>query len=249
MAVNADWYTTGWHRILPEPALAVQLIVSTATVDEIDGDLDELLAEVVGGSFPMMPEGWESPAVWSYPDEKLDDEDQAIRDRCRDVFETAMANSDRTVPTTARELAHLMADLGIFVRSEDGQRWRCPHPLPLPQEVLPLPDELVKELDQWRWRHTVEPYAQAIIVYVIETLNSPDEFATTLQRLAQAIELDIESVRQGLTRLGEDEFSFVRDGQPVDPETLLEHARFMVRIDWKRFNENRFQIRLAEPRE
>jgi hypothetical protein len=247
-----DWFESGWNRLLPRQAFALFIAVSTATEHDMDGDLKTLVVRQLGRwPWDMLGE-LDDPLRWTFDEQADDDEQVALDERRREVFDTAVAQAGRPVPTTVAELATLLADLGFFQHTITGvgERWRAPEVLPLPGEVLPLPADVAAELDDHRWQMRVEPYAQDIIRYVIDELGSPNEVPTSVDRLARALELDPQSVREGLgALLDHGDFRTVRDihgrRNDIDPATLPDHARFTLVVDWERFAESRTSIQTA----
>lgn len=251
IAVAHDWWPSGWNWVLPHQGFPLHMLVATADVYDLDGDLDDLMDQIIESQeWNMLMDTLDAPVRWAWVDDPTNDPEQlALDTEARHRFETAMHAAGRPLPETVRQLAHLMADFGVFHRSDDSRRWRSADPLPLPAEVLPLPAGFVAELDAQRWRHEVDPYAQAIIRYMIDRLDRPASFSTSVQRLSQVTGLGANEVRAGLGLLITEEFGTTRDGIPVASETLLDHARFTLAADWDRFAENRFQIRHGEPGE
>jgi hypothetical protein len=134
MAIESDWWTSGWNAFLPRSALFLHMIVAAATVREVDGDFARLAAELGGPMFGVRSGGLSGPIWWSFPDEEDPDPEQvAIDIALQRDFEETMARAGRPFPVTVEDLVELMADLGVFVHThEDGiERWRSPDPLPL----------------------------------------------------------------------------------------------------------------------
>jgi hypothetical protein len=247
--VAHDWWDSGWEAVLPKQALFLHMLVATATVEDLDGDLDELLQVMHGDRPGRRLVELDEPVWWSYPDEDLDDETRQLDTQRRATCEAALAAAGLPTPGTARDLAALMAVLGVFTREQvDGvERWRSPDVLPLPSDRLPLPEEWVAAADARRWRHQLEPSAQRLIRHLADDLGHPGELTTTLELLGRATDLPTESVRHGLAALSEDgEFRVMRragGGQSdVDPQVLADHARFVLLIDWPLFHEQRIRV-------
>jgi tetratricopeptide (TPR) repeat protein len=83
-----------------------------------------------------------------------------------------------------------------------------------------------------------------LIRYLVEKLKAPQSLVTSIERLARATKMDPDSVRRSLAALADDnDFRVVRsDGaqeQNVSPETLADHARFRILIDWAALIDNR----------
>lgn len=160
----------------------------------------------------------------------------------------------RVPPESVRQLAVLMADLGVFEREVVGgvERWRSPETLPLVAERLPVSERFAAEEDQRRWRSLHEDSAQAIIRHLVDVLGEPDEVSTTLARLAADTGLDLSDLRFGIAALLDDgDFALIdgSSGNDVDPETVEEVRRIVLRVDWHRFGEERIGLRFADPGE
>lgn len=249
IAIRRDWYRSGWESVLPRQGLPLSMIIATAHAREMDGSLDELLDQIMGGEWSMLPGGLDGPLLWTWPrspgEEPPDAEQLAFDAGLHHQFETALAAAEVPLPATVRDLANLLADLGVFehTTTDDVEQWWFPDQLPLPAEVLPFPPEVVTELDARRFREVAEPYAQRIIRHLIDDLAQPAHVWTTVERLARVTGLDPDAVRLGLAVLVADgEFRIVRDDGDVNPETLRDHARFRLLSDWTAFAENRITI-------
>jgi hypothetical protein len=245
---------TGWNRILdPRSYLAVDALVSLATERDIEGGLDtiaaaepELFAE--DGAFGTL----DDPIVWIEPAAAEDPEEVASLQLREAQFEAAVQVLGRPVPTTTRELAILLADLGVFERQNAGsatERWRMPVDIPTPGEVLPLPKDVIDREDGIRWRSIHGPNASKVIRHVIDTLGQPDKVNATLEELASALEMTVPDCREALAILLSDgDFTLVdrADGTPAAPELVSPTAPLTLHIDWELFSENRIQIGWAE---
>lgn len=238
-----DWFESGWWSITPPVAIMLQMMISTASMLEVDGDLDRLHREIVGlGDFEL-----DEQVLWT--EANVDDPDELAYGAARkSEFEDAVTAAGHLVPETVRDYAELLAAVGVFQQSvteDHQQRWRIANPLPLPEECLSFRQDRITKFEQIRWKSALEPYAQRLIRHVVDDLEAPEFVDATIERLASSTGLSCESVRQGLQSLSEDEFTFHRHGAEVDPEHLLDHARFKMVIDWQAFRENRFTIRHA----
>lgn len=251
-AVNNEWFTCGWHQLLPRQAFPLHMLVASATVHDLDGGLDSLLEQMqFGANWNMLYGGLDAAPLWTLPEDNDDREQIEFDTTWQDRFTTTMQAAGRPLPTTVRDLAGLMAELGVFEREATGagERWRSPDVLPVPEDILPLAPDLAADLGMLRWNDRIEPYVQELIRYLIE-LDEPAELATSVQRLARATGLDEESVRQGLAGLVADgDLRVVRGEGPqettADPERLAEHARCRLLVDWEHFHEHRIGLRKA----
>jgi hypothetical protein len=252
IAIDPDWWTSGWNAFLPRQGLFLHMVVATATQRETDGDFTALVDDLGADIFNRDTGGLSGPIWWSFPDEEDPDPEQIAMDAAsQHEFETTMARAGRPLPATVLELVDLMVDLGIFVRSnEDGvERWRSPQPLPLTAEALPVSPEFAARQDEHRWEELHEASAQTLIRHAIDALDCPERIDTTLTRLAVDVGLDVADVRFGLANLSGSGFSLVDKATdtPQDPETVEEVRPITVSIDWERFNEQRFSIQFDPP--
>jgi Family of unknown function (DUF6042) len=252
VAVAHDWWESGWNHILPRQAFWLHILVATATLRSTDGSLDQLVRDIGIDWFDRHSGGLDGPISFSFPDSDPTDLEQIeLDEQTQFEFESAMARAGRPALRTVRQLAHLMADLGLFENEVDPiERWRAPETMPLVAERLPMPEAFAAAQDEWRWRSLHEASAQAIIRHVIETLDSPEQVATRLSRFAREAGLDLVDLRFGIAALIEDgDFALLdaRDGEPLDPETVEEVRSVVVAIDWNHFAEHRISIRTAVP--
>src|SRR6266498_3352740 len=112
-------------------------------------------------------------------------------------------------------------------------------PLPLAEEVFPLTAEERAEEDRDRWQHMHYGTGQTIIrLFDPAADDRKDTLTTSLQRLARQLDLDPESVREGiLILLDEGDFSI-----NVDIAHAPQHKVFTLRVDWERFAHTRIGI-------
>lgn len=250
---SSDWIGSGWQLVLPPQALFVNMLVTTATVRDLDGGLDVLDEhEDAGGRGALLRDGLDQPLVWSeeFDPSLLEDPADAVEFAAADEahrlrFAQILTDSGRPMPVTVRDLAHLMAELGMFERtvSAVGERWRTPSTLPHPAQVLTLPAELTERLARIHRHHVTQPAAQAIIAHVCDDLGGPAQISVTLDRLAVITGHTVEEVRGGLqTLLDEGDFQVLRRGSAADPAELAGHARFDLTVDWDKFASGRISI-------
>lgn len=253
LAIAHDWWDAGWVRFLPRQATELHMLVLTATLRGLSGDLDDLIPQIL----PERPERWdeltgglEGPVWWSFPDETDDAEQRALDREAQSRFETTIAATEWELPRTVRDLAELMAQLGVFevVRKGEVLEWRCPDPLPLVSEQLPVPADFAEQEDRLRWERLTERAAQAIIRHVVEELGRPDSVLTSIGSLSEACDLLPEDTRHGLQNLLDvGDFRLVdgpdADARDTDPETVPENEQVVLVPDWERFAEDRISIR------
>ncbi len=142
---------------------------------------------------------------------------------------------------TYRDTLELLVAAGLLHRVlEDGAvRYRPAWPLPLAEEVFPLTAEERAEEDRDRWQHMHYGTGQTIIrLFDPAADDRKDTLTTSLQRLARQLDLDPESVREGiLILLDEGDFSI-----NVDIAHAPQHKVFTLRVDWERFAHTRIGI-------
>ena len=158
------------------PQAKQPVVVATATVKDLDGSLDELIDSFGRDVFHRDTGGLDGPVWWTFPDQ--DETDQLAMDRAsQEIFEAVLERAARVPPGSVRQLAMLMADLGVFERELVGgvEMWRSPEALPLVAERLPVSEQFTAEEDQRRWRSLHEGSAQAIIRHLVDVLAEPDE--------------------------------------------------------------------------
>lgn len=247
LGFSTDWFPSGWERFLPRQAMALCILVSSATINEMDGSLEELNDSLGEAWFDRHTGGGvDAQVFFSHPDEEPDAEQRELDENARATLEKALAESNRSMPTTVRQLAELMLNLGIFTmeRVDGTERWRVTNPLPLPAEALPLPAEIVEEQDRIRWHAVHQESEQELIRYVKDVLDYPDEVPTTIAALAEVVNLDEHDCRGGLeVLLANGDFSLVNaDSTPVDPQSLSADVPVKLVIDWELFGQSRIWI-------
>ncbi|MFG1846849.1 DUF6042 family protein [Micromonospora carbonacea] len=243
----------GWNWFLPRQALAINIILSTATAQNIDGGLDHLVDITLGSDNNLMFGGLDAPLAWSWEDDGDDEpspEQQQIDARSKQMFEQAVTDGGHPMPATLRDLFDLLATIGLCTHTTDGgvERWRLNTEMPGPDELLPMPADENARYARMRWESDHEPVEQAILSHLCDNLDYPDEILTSLQRLADITGEPAERVRETLPQLLQHgEFRMVRgtgqDVTDVDPAKVAEHARFRLIPNWERFSENRIRIR------
>lgn len=259
----SDWFTSGWMHVLPRhQSMLLVMAMSTATVEGMRGSIEEITHIVFGGKNDDLGPAWRnigatfgSPVLW-LEKEDLEDEDEAEQERIRassqehqEVCESAYRQAGVPVPTTIRELADTMMALGIASQDQDGY-WSMPDGLPNPEQVLSLPEEMATRFREMRRTQQLEPAEQAVIHHLTEDLGHPDEVFTSLERLAEAVDMDADEVAGGLDYLVEQGDARLYRGSSraeVRAKDLPGHARFYLVPDWDHFAENRIEIRRGKP--
>jgi hypothetical protein len=99
------------------PQAEQSVVVATASVKDLDGSLDELIDSFGRDVFHRDTGGLDGPVWWTFPDQDETDDDQLAMDRAsQEVFEAVLERAARVPPGSVRQLAMLMADLGVFER-------------------------------------------------------------------------------------------------------------------------------------
>ncbi|MFI8769486.1 DUF6042 family protein [Streptomyces sp. NPDC053792] len=255
LSMHNGWFASCWPSYLPQhQSMALTMLFGTAMLRELQGTVDEVLEQVFKGNhgafFGHASDSLDSPVQWSDGDEEdyaeTEEEKAQIRsdikqhqDRCEELIRGA----GLTVPTTIRELADTMLDLGI-VNQRDGL-WFMPDPIPGPETVLPLSDEERARIAERRRFWEGGPAEQALIDHLKDHLDEPAEVFTSVDRLAKAIDLSEDEVRHALGQLfreGEARFERGAERTQILLEDLKDHERFHLVLDWEHFNKNRITI-------
>ncbi|MEU6104477.1 DUF6042 family protein [Streptomyces flaveolus] len=258
LSFPSDWFTSGWMHVLPRhQSMMMTMILGTAAAEGMRGSVDDVTRVIFGDDFAQafrgLGDSLDSPVCWLEEDD-LEDADEAEQQQIKDsvaehqaTCEAAYREAGVPVPTTIRGLADTMTALGIASQDEDGY-WSMPDGLSYPEEVLQLPEETAARFKKMRHVQQLEPAEQAIIHHLTEDLGSPAEVFTSLGRLAEAVEMDVDEVAAGLDHLVEQGDARLYRGSPrveVAAKDLPGHARFYLVPDWEHFAENRIHIRHA----
>ncbi|MEU8522460.1 DUF6042 family protein [Streptomyces sp. NBC_01216] len=255
LALHTGWFPSGWPEYLPQhQAMMLCMLFGTATLRELRGDVDDVLRQLLDGRpsafFGRDGDTLDSPVMWLDPDEldyaetdkereRLRADAEARRVRCADLFRGA----GLPVPTTIRELADTMLALGIAT-VRDGV-WSMPDVLPGPEDVLPLTDAERADIENMRRVWDIGSAENALIGYLTDELDRPDELFTSVDRLANATGLDEDDVRQVLGHMiteGEVRLERGQAREQVALDCLKGHTRFHLVTDWQHFDENRVVI-------
>ncbi|WFE52985.1 DUF6042 family protein [Micromonospora sp. WMMD1155] len=206
VATHLDFADSGWIWFLPRQALAINIILSTATAQDIDGSLDHLTTLTIGHENNLMFGGLDAPLAWSWDytdDDEPSPEQQEMDAESKRLFEQTITHSGRQIPATLRELFDLLANIGLCTHTtEDNvERWRLNTDVPGPDELLPVPEAEAAKFRRMRWEADHEHIEQAILRYLCEDLDYPDEILTSIQRLADITEESPQRVRETLPQL------------------------------------------------
>lgn len=252
--IHNDWGPSAWMHILPRgQSFFLIMMMSSAAMNHRQGTLEDVIRTLYGGeirgAFADVGD-FDAPLMWLEPDDleyaETEEEKAELRADAKEQqarTESILREAGIPVPTTLRELADVMVRLGLASNGPGG--WSMPERLPLPEETLPLPAELDAKLRDLRRQQAAEPFEQALIHYLVETQNYPDELSTSLDRLAKAMDVKVEDVRTGLAMLVETGDAHLYRGEPkteIAVKDLADHARFSLVPDWEHFNEHRMTI-------
>ncbi|MGW0538004.1 DUF6042 family protein [Streptomyces sp. NPDC003032] len=255
LSLHNDWFPSLWPHVLPRhQPMMIAMLFGTATVQRLEGDLDDIVAQVFGAeavhALQLGDEGLDSPVLW------VDDEDLAdtTPEEAAEIHAAAAAHQEwlaaalreRSLPepVTVRELAATMEALGLVRRM--GRRWYTPKRLPLPEDVLTLPEERLQQLRKIRAIHTLQPAEQALLTYFSHTLDHPEQVSTSLERLEDATGFSPDELQAALDYLVDETGEITLDRglppAPVAAKDLPVHARFRITIDWETVSESRICV-------
>jgi hypothetical protein len=255
--LHPDWFESGWIFVLPKhQSFLLALFLSTAVRRGLTGTLQEVAGQVgADGLLDRLGGSLDAPVRWLEPDE-LDglgedgedptEEEARIRaeaEASRVACEEALRAAGLPLPTTVRGLAETMTALGIASR-QDGV-WVMPERLPLPEDVLTLPDDLRARLGALRHDQAVAPAERALVAHLTDGLGHPAEVFTSIDRLARALDLTEDKVRGGLQRLVDAGDARLERGLPrvgTAPGDLASHERFHLVPDWDHFHAHRVLV-------
>ncbi|MFD7900572.1 DUF6042 family protein [Streptomyces sp. NPDC059743] len=234
---------------MPRQALALTMLMGTASQPGFTGSLDDLLQEIFGGRWDMIGGDLDGALTFTWHGEEWDYEEAPEgREACEadrwEKFGAMLTAAGFPVPTTVRDLAELYLTWGLAARKEspEGTRWSMPAALPLPGDLLPLDTELTQQLDKIRWIMRTGP----LIDHLVDDLGEPLENLTSLDRLADATGQDVNDLRLALAELVQsDDAKVLRGQEPADAERLETHHRFRLIMDWDHFHETRIELSLA----
>jgi hypothetical protein len=213
-----EWFDVGWMRFLPVEGLFLAALIGGATVARRSGGLNALAASAPW--FAFRGRGLEAPLTWDHSDIDDDAEQRALDSQRRLQFAESCAARGLAMPETVRQLAHVMAALGIFEHNHDG--WRVARPMPLPTEALTLAPENVADEDARRWRAANANASQAILQHLLSAHGKPSRMPTTITALAGTLGRSVEGTRFGLAVLAAEGDIHVlgRSETAVDVEVL-----------------------------
>lgn len=233
-----DIVSTGWIRVLPEPAFNAYGAIVQLESAGVSGDLDQLGAEV----FNVAGIGGLDGAYVASVVVGEDEEAAANSSRRWEEFGVQAARYGMPM-RTARDAIAFMRRIGLVTRAEESGRvfWRTVVPVPLIEDVLELDEATRAHEADLRWRIALMQTSNAIVQWLREqrTEAPTTEVRTTLEVLAAELELDVEEARHGL------DSAVTESG---DIATRPDHLRvpageaIEIVVDWKRFDAERITI-------
>jgi hypothetical protein len=261
--IQRDIFDTGLSRHLP--TVGALLVVAVASFEEppTKDDLARVITSPTNPGGSWDGPGWEEPkrytaeelarlrADFGPPGEEPEDPDEAYADDLarfhanRARIDGYAAHYGLPPVRTCRDVLELLVAAGILHRVvEDGAiRFRPAWPLPLAEDVLPISAEDRAEEDAHRWDSLHYGTGQKIIrLLKPDADHRKDSLTTSLERLGRTLDLDPDSVREGvLVLLGEGDFT-----ANVDIARAPRHKVFTLTVDWDRFAATRIGIRRGD---
>jgi hypothetical protein len=258
-AFQAVYFHQGWSRHLPMSA--IMLFFEVVKAPRTRAELHDRLAAGWGS------QGLDGPAfepLKQWTEESLaelragpaffdDDEDDDIS--AADVMAEEAEQRDQHIAQldgyavalgvapvrTMGNVLDFMAACGVLTITgpgEDGLFNLNPH-ASLPSEALPIAPEQRRHEDRMRWAPLHAPTVQAITDMFDPDAEQPATVRrTNLERLAQELGTDTETVRAGLVCLLEQpDFT-----ASADIERVREHQVFEITVDWDTFARTRITI-------
>jgi hypothetical protein len=246
--IQRDVFATGLSRHLPHAgAVLLAAVVSFPEPPTLD-ELGKVLRRPSDPTGSWDGPAWEEPkpftpeeladlrAEFPHADEEPEDADTV---NAQEVarFQEHRARVDRYAAhyglppiRTCRDLLRLLLAAGILhqVVEAGASRFRPAWPLPVAEDVFPIAaEERVRE-DELRWRDLHEGSAQRIIgLFRPDSGEAGDSLTSSLERLGRRLDLEPESIRQGILNLvGAGDFSVNVDIARVPP-----HKVFTLRVD------------------
>ena len=218
VVLDGTWMCSGWQFVLPQQATALHMLVATATDQDLDGSLDELVEDLGLVWFDYFTDGLDCAVRWTHPIDARDRVEADAGQRARRECLTAFSLAGIVLPSTVRELATTMAELGIFTVSHDGRRWRTVAWPPMPEDVLPVSQEFRDVESRRRWLKLQEPNA----LKLLQVLPQDDVATTSVDELQRLTDLPEIAVRGGLELLVHDHALVLwqSNGDDADPERV-----------------------------
>ena len=211
-----EWYESGWCRVLPNQGDYLRQLLVRAEAREYDGGLDALVLQVGHDWFDKNTYGGLDAEVrWKWSIDSMTPDPEARMRWRQEVCFAALAEAGIAVPSTVRELADTLALLGLLTvtgRGTQDEQWRAPQFLPRPDEVLTLSEEWLAEDTRWRWHDALAPAIDQFWCQW-ERRRSPDNWRTSINKLAKSTELPPDSIRYALGFLCQQEWHQLRPNE------------------------------------
>ena len=218
VVLDGTWMCSGWQYLLPQQATALHMLIATATDRDLDGSLETLVEELGYAWFEYLTDGLDCGVRWMHPlhvgDATEADADERARRECIAAFSLAGI----VLPSTVRELAVAMAELGIFTVANDRTCWRTVAWPPMPEDALPVSQEFRAAENRRRWLKLQEPNA----LQLLQVLPRDDMAKTSIDDLERITELPEIGVLGGLELLVHDGALdlWQPNGDDADPERV-----------------------------
>ena len=235
-ALRMDWDKTGWCRFLPWEGALLWRIFCEASERDVLGGLDDLVTWYA----PMDPVALDT-RFFSGLDTHIEHR-RSWPDRRR--LSRLFARAGLAYPQTARQTATVGAELGLYLRLPDPERWRVPNALPLPTEILPMTRRQRRFEDRQR-QHLLWSESAAVIIEILRDVGCPERVHTSVDELANLTSEHPETVRQSLAFLSDTRFGghlgrpMVRmvtsngsSDRAADPERLEGPEEFALVPNW-----------------
>lgn len=232
IVLDGSWVHSGWTSLLPQQATPLHMLVATATDAELDGDLDLLVDELGSIWFEYFSGGLDCRVRWFHPDDVDDREVRRCARIARRECVAAFRKAGIRMPRTVRELAWVMADLGILTTDAGRSRWRWPEWPPLPEEVLPVSRAFRKAEDARRWSSMHADIAHEIIE-LLEDAPEDLSVLTSIEQMEERTGFPELSVRAGFEVLlheGVATYS-LSDGDALELSELARSDTFLAKLN------------------
>ena len=238
-----DLVSTGWLRLIPEPALNAYLQVwrMAAAEEPIAGDPDDVGAEALDvATFGGLDAAYD-PAAHG-------DADEAEPMWARRWAAFAEQAAERGLPMrTPRHAIEFMRVIGLVEREErDGEiYWQPVLPVPLAEDVLHLNEAERERHAGMRWHHAFQHANDRITAWLVDQRSDAPttEVVLTLAELAGRTELDVDEARHGLA------CAMAEAGDITatpDPEVTEPDQPITIVVDWDRFDTGRIAISFGD---
>jgi hypothetical protein len=243
-----NFITTGWLRMLPEPAMNAYLQMWGSTLDggALHGELDELGAEALDLASLG---GLDTPYDPAHADADLQDDEAPVWTPRWELFVSAAAQ--RGLPMhTARDAIMLMRAIGLIERAEIAGEivWRAVIPVPLAEDLLDLDDATRRREADLRWQRAFQHAEHTVTGWLVgQRTDAPtSELTITLTELAGRLGLDVDETRHGLANAPTTSGDITAT---PDPEVAEADQPLRITVDWAIFDAERIALRFGSPDE